>query len=148
MSAKLATEKPLSEVLIDRWEHVAQKFAELAQELPAEEWAPVVGLRNCGGVLRHVAFWNGYVTGSLRGRHFTDAANQLPAADYQRRRTHWQCCGVAPAKWQPALWEHRGGLTSKSMELVTTFVEHASEHYGQLVVYGRLMGMVPPASRT
>jgi hypothetical protein len=84
MSANPATEKPLSEVLIDRWEHVAQKVAELVEELPVEklEWAPVMGLRNCGDVLRHVAFWNGYVTASLRGRHFSDAPNQPPAADY------------------------------------------------------------------
>jgi len=27
-----------------------------------------------------------------------------------------------------------------------TFVEHTAEHYGQLAVYGRLIGIVPPAS--
>jgi len=54
---------------------------------------------------------------------------------------------VAPAKWQP-LREHRGGLPPKSIELVMTFVEHAPAHYGQLAVYGRLMGIVPPAFRT
>jgi hypothetical protein len=27
------------------------------------------------------------------------------------------------------------------------FIEHSEEHYGQLVVYHRLAGMVPPESR-
>jgi uncharacterized damage-inducible protein DinB len=32
-------------------------------------------------------------------------------------------------------------------EMLVTFIEHNSEHYGQLVVYARLNGIVPPASR-
>lgn len=47
-----------------------------------------------------------------------------------------------------ALREYRGDLPSKSMELLVTPLEHTSEHYGRLAVYGRLMGIVPPASRT
>ena len=35
----------------------------------------------------------------------------------------------------------------KTLELILTFLEHNSEHYGQLAVYARLMGIVPPASR-
>jgi hypothetical protein len=32
-------------------------------------------------------------------------------------------------------------------ETVITFIEHNCEHDGQLVVYGRLNGIIPPASR-
>jgi hypothetical protein len=32
-------------------------------------------------------------------------------------------------------------------ELWMSFISHSSEHYGQLVVYYRLNGIVPPASR-
>jgi uncharacterized damage-inducible protein DinB len=32
-------------------------------------------------------------------------------------------------------------------ELMISFIEHNCEHYGQLVVYARLQGIVPPASR-
>jgi hypothetical protein len=70
--------------LIERWEQVSRKFAELAEELPAEKFglAPVAGLRNCGDVVRHVAFWNQYVSASLLGQDANDSANQLSAADY------------------------------------------------------------------
>jgi hypothetical protein len=37
---------------------------------------------------------------------------------------------------------------SKITELVATFLEHTSEHYGQLAVYARMKAIVPPASRT
>jgi hypothetical protein len=30
---------------------------------------------------------------------------------------------------------------------VLSYLGHASEHYGQLVIYYRLNGLVPPASR-
>jgi hypothetical protein len=32
--------------------------------------------------------------------------------------------------------------------LWTSFIAHSGEHYGQLVVYYRLNGLVPPASRS
>jgi hypothetical protein len=37
--------------------------------------------------------------------------------------------------------------SSKATRLFNTFTEHAGEHYGQLVVYYRLNGIVPPESR-
>jgi len=84
MSAKPATEQPLTKLLIERWEQVSRKFEKLAEELPVEqfEWAPVMGIRNCGDVLRHVAFWNQYVTATLRGQDANDSVNELTAADY------------------------------------------------------------------
>jgi uncharacterized damage-inducible protein DinB len=47
-----------------------------------------------------------------------------------------------------ALRDRNGPVDSKAAELLVTFIEHTSEHYGQLVVYARLKGIVPPASRT
>jgi hypothetical protein len=32
--------------------------------------------------------------------------------------------------------------------MLAAFLEHCGEHYGQLVVYSRLNGIVPPATRT
>jgi len=38
--------------------------------------------------------------------------------------------------------------SAKVSDLWVSFIEHSGEHYGQLVVYFRLNGIVPPASRT
>jgi uncharacterized damage-inducible protein DinB len=149
MSAKPATKQPLTKLLIERWEQVSRKFAELAQELPVEkfEWVPVTGIRSCGDVLRHVAFWNQYVTASLRGQDANDSANELSGADYPTKEKALAVLRSSATEVAAALREHRGDLPPKSLELVVTFLEHTSEHYGQLVVYSRLMGVVPPASR-
>jgi uncharacterized damage-inducible protein DinB len=149
MSAKPATEQPLTKLLIERWEQVSRKFAELAEEVPMEkfECAPVTGIRNCGDVLRHVAFWNQYVTAILRGQDANDSANELSAADYQTKEKALAVLRSSATEVASALRKHRGDLPPRLVELVVTFLEHTSEHYGQLAVYGRLMGIVPPTSR-
>jgi len=135
--------------LIERWEQVSRKFAELAEELPAEEFesAPVAGLRNCGDVVRHVAFWNHYVGASLLGRKVDASANQLSAAEYPTKTRTLDALRTSAIEVVAALRQHQAELTPKIVELLVTFVEHTSEHYGQLAVYGRLIGIVPPASR-
>lgn len=149
MSAKSAAEEPLTRLLIERWEQVSRKFGELAEELRGEkfEWAPVAGARSCGGVLRHVSFWNQYVTASLHGQDADGSANELSAADYPTKERVLAVLRSSAGKAAAALREHRGDLSPKSMALVVTFLEHTSEHYGQLTVYGRLMNIIPPASR-
>jgi hypothetical protein len=46
-----------------------------------------------------------------------------------------------------ALRDLPAGL-EKTAAMIITFLEHTSEHYGQLVVYARLNGFVSPASRS
>jgi 2-methylisocitrate lyase-like PEP mutase family enzyme len=47
----------------------------------------------------------------------------------------------------PALRERHDSPDLKASKLLVRFNEHTSEHYGQVAVYARLMGIVPPASR-
>jgi hypothetical protein len=51
---------------------------------------------------------------------------------------------LAPAGGRGAVDERP---TDADADTLVTFIEHAGEHYGQLVVYARLLGIVPPASR-
>jgi uncharacterized damage-inducible protein DinB len=43
--------------------------------------------------------------------------------------------------------EAEGGRTVPIQDLAYGLIEHSGEHYGQLVVYYRVAGMVPPESR-
>ena len=150
MSIAISVEEHLVTLLAERWELTSRKIAELAESIPEEkfEMAPVAGLRTCGAVLRHVAFWNRYVADSLDGKSANDEANELPAAAYPTKRSVLEEVRRSSEDVASALRNHRGALSLKTAELMITFVEHTSEHYGQLAVYGRLMGVVPPASRT
>jgi uncharacterized damage-inducible protein DinB len=141
----------MTALLIGRWEQASRKVAELAATIPAREFdsrPPRAGVRSFGEVLRHVAFWNQYVADAFDGKKADDAGNELPRAAYSTKASILEALKRSSGDAASALREHRASLDSKATELIMTFVEHTLEHYGQLVVYTRLMGIVPPASRS
>lgn len=149
MATKPQQESTLASFLADRWEQGVKKLAELAETLPESklEWTPVDGVRSYGGVLRHVAFWNRCVADCLNGRQADDSLNELPAAEYPTKAKILEAMLRISQDVVAALRAQPVSADRKALELAVTFVEHNSEHYGQLAVYARLMGVVPPASR-
>lgn len=136
-------------LLTDRWQQIARKIADLANEIPDDRfnWRPVEGVRTCADVLRHVAFWNRYVAGTLRGQTVDDTANEVSAAEYP---TKTAVCDVLQQSADDVV-EALGAaprIDESTAVLVVPFIEHTCEHYGQLVVYARSLGIVPPVSRT
>lgn len=149
MPMRVQTKDHLSELLISRWEHVSKKLEPVAEEFPEREYdsRPVSEVRTFGDVLRHVAFWNRYVADSVRGRQSDDRLNELPKSEYGTKPKILKALKASVAASIAALREQEPGLSPEIAELVETFIEHTSEHYGQLVVYTRLNGMEPRASR-
>jgi uncharacterized damage-inducible protein DinB len=150
MSVQISIEEQLVTLLAERWEQTSAKLAELAESIPAEKFEiePIDGIRTCAGVLRHVAFWNRYVADSIVGKPANDEANELPAAEYANKESILKEVRRSSKDVASVLRHHRTTFGPKTAELMITFIEHTSEHYGQLAVYARLMGFVPPASRT
>jgi uncharacterized damage-inducible protein DinB len=149
MTATTQQETGLTDLLIGRWEQVSGKLAALAEAIPAKEFdsRAVAGIRNSSEVLRHVAFWNQYVTNTLNGREADGAGDELPASAYPTKESILEVLKISSAEVARALRAHQGPPDLPTTQLLITFVEHTSEHYGQLAVYARLMGVVPPASR-
>jgi len=98
-------------------------------------------------VLRHVAFWNRYVADSLRWRKGDDTANELPKAKFSTKAQIVDALKRSTADTMEALNETSSDLSLEMAEMMVTFIEHNCEHYGQLVVYARMNGIIPPASR-
>ena len=98
-------------------------------------------------MLRHVAFWNQYVADTLRGSKADDAANALLPEGYSTKRLVLEAL-TKTAKDAGHALQGRQTSQDKTTELIVTFLEHTSEHYGQLAVYARLFGITPPASRS
>jgi len=136
-------------MLIERWEQVGAKLAGLAQAFPEEKYetAPVAGIRTFGAVLRHVAFWNLYVAESMRGEKADDSANELPKARYGTKERIAVALADSTRGAAAAMRGHKDGLDPEKAALAEAFIEHICEHYGQLVVYARWAGVVPPASQ-
>lgn len=149
MATKAAEQETLSAKLIERWKKVGGKLAVLAEEFPEKkyEYKPAEGVRTFADVLRHVAFWNQYVAESARGKKADDTSNELPKAEYASKARIVEALKGSAEDAASALKEHSAGLDAATVEMLVPFIEHTSEHYGQLVVYARMNGIVPPASR-
>jgi len=145
---KTQSDSAMVNVLADRWNEVSQKIAALANELPEDkfDWRPTRELRSCAGVLRHVAFWNQYVGASLMGKDFDGTANELSPEHYADKQKILNALSRSSQETTEALCR-KTSPDPKTTELIVTFIEHTSEHYGQLVVYARLLKIVPPSSR-
>ena len=149
MTTKVVQQPTVSAKLIGRWEQVGQKLAALAEEIPESKfnYRPVDGIRTFAEVLRHVAFWNRYVADSARGRKGDDTANELPKNEFSTKPQIIRALKQSAADAAGALRESASGLSPETAEMLVTFIEHNCEHYGQLVAYARLNGIIPPASR-
>jgi uncharacterized damage-inducible protein DinB len=144
-------QEALTALLIERWEKASRKLEELGAAIPADslDSLHVAGIRSsASGVLRHVAYWNQYFANTLRGNPADSSGEELPAAAYPTKASVLKVLQESSAAAATAVRELRGPLDPKTAELILSFVEHTSEHYGQLVVFTRMMGIVPPASRT
>ena len=148
MNAKAAQEHQFSTMLTKQWEQINDKIAVLAEQFPEEkyEFSPADGTRTFGGVLRHLAFWNQFVANSVRGVKTDETLNELPVREYPTKAQVVKVLKKSTEEATAAL-KVPAELEPATAELCATFTQHSSEHYGQLVVYYRLSGLVPPASR-
>jgi uncharacterized damage-inducible protein DinB len=149
MATKAIQPGTVTDKLIGRWEQVGQKLVTIAEEIPENklDFRPVDGTRTVADVLRHVAFWNHYVADRTRGKMGSATANQLPESEFSTKEQILEALKRSNADCADALRELKSGLNPEMAEMLVSFIEHNSEHYGQLVVYARLNEIVPPASR-
>jgi hypothetical protein len=143
----------MREILAARWNGMGDKLVRLADAVPESDWerAPAPGVRSFAEQLRHVAFWNAYARDVLRGGTPDGDANELPRSAYPTKaavvdvlRSSFDDVAAEIAKRSGA--KDANGADG-DLETIVSFLEHAGEHYGQLAVYARLAGVVPPASR-
>ena len=149
MTPKAKQDDTLLTLFVNRWEEIGRKVTKLADEFSEKkfEHRPVEGVRTFGEVLRHLAFWNQYVADTLRGKKADDSLNEVPLAEYPTKAQTVKVLERNSRAVLEALKERPGSLDSQTAEMLTAFLEHACEHYGQLVVYARLAGITPPSSR-
>jgi uncharacterized damage-inducible protein DinB len=110
------------------------------------------GVRSFGAMVGHVAQTNYFLAGSLSGMKpdidvkaigsMTDKAQLVSALEASFAFTHKAIATLTP---QNAFESVRGDQTRAS--LAGFVVAHGFDHYGQLVEYLRMSGLVPPASQ-
>ena len=139
----------IRDVLLTGWSDVGEKFVKLAEEFPENkfDYKPAADVRTFADVLRHVAFWNQYVARAARGEKPDGKPNELPRAQYATKAAIVSALKASLADAAAELKKQPATPEARAAGLWASFISHTSEHYGQLVVYYRLNGLVPPASR-
>ena len=137
------------DALLANWNDIGGRLVKMAEEFPENkyDYKPVDGVRTFADVLRHVAFWNQWVAKTARGEKPDGKPNELPKAQYGNKAALVAVIKSSVADAAAELKKAPAAPEPKSTGLWTSFIGHNSEHYGQLVVYYRLNGIVPPASR-
>jgi hypothetical protein len=141
----------MHDILAARWAEIGDKMVKLAEEFPEDRYdvRPVADVRSFADQLRHVAFWNQYVGKTLRRQAPDGQANELPPASFP---TKAKIVNALRSSFDDvaadiAATNGNGDGDGADLDTLVSFIEHGGEHYGQLVVYARLNGIVPPASR-
>lgn len=150
MSTKATQQETVVAKLIVHWNQICEKIAALADEMPDSkfQYRPTESVRTFEEMLRHIAFWNYYVAEWLRGKRPDEAANELPREKYPTKADVIEAVRRSASEATAALQASSAQLTPGIVEMVVMFIEHNSEHYGQLSVYARMNGITPPASRS
>jgi hypothetical protein len=139
----------VNEKLLWTWTNTAAKLNEMAADFPESKYdfRPAPKVRTFAEQLLHVAFWNQFVEKTARGEKADGSADQLDRAQYKTKADVVRVLRESFDQAIAALKTQSNEQALRYLRLWTEFAEHTGEHYGQLVVYYRLNGLVPPASR-
>jgi uncharacterized damage-inducible protein DinB len=141
------TQETISTMLITQWEQTNTKMITLAEHVSEDnyDYRPVAGVRTFADALRHTAFWSQCVAEKCHGREPDESANELPKTQYSTKRRILEALRQSNKDSVAAL-RKQAILDDATAEMLVTFIAHTSEHFGQLVVYTRLNGIVPPSA--
>jgi uncharacterized damage-inducible protein DinB len=149
-----------SQAVLDSWNDVGRKLIAMAEDFPEDkyDYKPNPSERSFAEQLLHAAGANYF---------FTNLANgEKPPAEEDPKRDQYKTKADVVAFVKKSFADGAAAIKAKGdsgMTQVLTdpeshqqvrvgdlaygFIEHSGEHYGQLAVYYRTAGMVPPESR-
>ncbi len=155
--------KTVPESIRSTWKMVERDLTALVEALPEEKWSfkPTQGafanVRTFAEQVRHVACANEAWAKQLRGEKPPDhcetggpnpARTKAEILAYLRESFALIGGGIEATKAEnltaPVEGPYAGG---NRLEVLSFALWHVSDHYGQLVEYLRMNGIVPPASR-
>lgn len=149
------TPQPAEEVL-QLWNRIGTMLIDMAEDFPEEkyDYKPTPEVRSFAEQLSHVAGANYFFLRTAGGEKTRpEHRSRGTKADVVAVLTESYADGAAlirqtgdPGMSRPI--KHPFGDATVSLHTIWLMaVGHAAEHYGQLVVYYRLNGLVPPATR-
>jgi len=150
-----------SQAVLEQWNEIGRKLIVIAEDLPEDkyDYKPHADSRTFRGVLLHVSASMYYFTDPAQGKKPRYADDPKPSDLKINSKADLvafvkQCVNdgadVIKAKGDKGLNEavnDGGPHLDRLYDLAYGLIEHSGEHYGNLVVYYRNNGLVPPESR-
>ncbi len=145
--------------LLDSWTNNGKKLIEMAEDFPEDKYGYKASeeIRPFGEFIRHIAAVNFRYIRMEQGQEYDPAEfapeNFTSRADLAAliKRSYDEGAALleqaGDAQMVEAVKNPYGDYTNSRFAFWMQAVEHAAEHYGNLVIYYRLNGLVPPASR-
>ncbi|MGP8253905.1 MAG: DinB family protein [Terracidiphilus sp.] len=148
-----------SKVLLDSWNDIGRKLTAMAEDFPEEKYdfKPNPAQRSFAEQLLHAAGANYYFINPAMG--LKAPTGDPKRADYKTkadvvafvRKSFADGAALIKSKGDSGLndifVDPFSGQQVRVGDYAWGFIEHSGEHYGQLVVYYRVVGLVPPESR-
>jgi uncharacterized damage-inducible protein DinB len=130
-----------------QFEDVNRRVLAMAKDFPADKYGyrATQGVRSFGEVIVHLASGNAYAAKAGRGEKAK--WDEIDPKGYATKAAAVALLEKTIADATATLKATPEDRFSKTVEPWLDVIEHAGEHYGQLVVYYRNNGMVPPESR-
>jgi uncharacterized damage-inducible protein DinB len=160
--AKKAPPKPApspSEAVLEQWNDIGRKLIAMAEDFPEDkfEYKPMAESRTFKANLVHATGAMYYFTDTAEGKKprypdeykGDDLKNKAEVVAFVKKCVA-EGAEVIKKKGDKGLNEavnDGGPHLDRLYDLAYGLIEHSGEHYGQLVVYYRNNGMVPPESR-
>jgi hypothetical protein len=130
-----------------QFEDVNRRLLAMAKDFPEEKYGyrATKDVRAFGEIIVHVASGNAYAAKAGRGEKVK--WDEIDPKGYATKAAAVALLKKTIADATATLKATPDDRFAKTVEPWLDVIEHAGEHYGQLVVYYRNNGMVPPESR-
>jgi uncharacterized damage-inducible protein DinB len=147
-----------SQAVLETWNDIARKLIAMAEDFPENKYdfKPTAAQRTFAEQLLHVAGSNDLFTDIAAGQKPVDDESRAhykskaAVVDYLKK-SFARGAAVIRAKGDAGMAQtvvdSESGQIVPLTALAYGLIEHSGEHYGQLVVYYRVAGSVPPESR-
>ncbi len=149
-----------SKVVLDSWNDIGRKLTAMAEDFPEDKYdfKPTPAQRTFAEQLLHAANANYFFIDPAMGKKMP-AEEDPKRADYKTKadvvafvkKAFADGAATIKAKGDKGMsdlltdpFAHQQVRVS---DMAYGLIEHSGEHYGQLVVYYRVAGLVPPESR-
>jgi len=148
------TSDPVSQSIRNAWASAKRNIVESAEQMPEADYAfkPVDTVRSFGAILAHVAGANYVFCAQARGdktAYEEDAVEKKAKTKAEIVQALNESIAYCDAAYNALTDKTVGEMTAsgpRAQRLIAN-AGHLQEHYGNLVTYFRIKGMVPPSSR-